>query len=121
VSHGGSISVLLNKGDGTFHSPVKYEIGTGTTSVDIGDLNEDGNLDLASAAAAADDDGYISVLLGNGDGTFQERQLYNYSGYDGWSIAIGDLDGDKYCKWGRASVTYCNLFGKDKKGPVFRS
>ena len=47
--------------------------GEGLHSVKGVDVNHDGDLDLV--AAAANDDG-ISILLGNGDGTFGSRTVY---------------------------------------------
>src|ERR1700733_8066789 len=38
--------------------------------------------------------GDVSVLLGNGDGTFQVAQNYSSGGYQAWSIAVGDVNGD---------------------------
>jgi hypothetical protein len=60
----------------------------------VGDFNGDGNLDLATA-----NDGYfqggagVSVLLGNGDGTFQSAVLYDAGA---WCrlVAVGDFNGD---------------------------
>src|ERR1022692_1416909 len=50
-----------------------------------GDFNHDGKLDIAVIGD------YLSVLLGNGDGTFQHP--VNYTGLGGW-IAVGDFNGD---------------------------
>jgi hypothetical protein len=56
----------------------------------VGDLNGDGKPDLAVTNGVGDD---VSVLLGNGDGTFQA--LVNYSvGSNPTSVAIGDFNGD---------------------------
>lgn len=57
----------------------------------MGDFDRDGNADLAVANYRGDD---VSVLLGNGDGTFQEEMEYQV-GEGPWSVAIGDLDGDR--------------------------
>ncbi len=90
----GSVSVLLGNESGT---PVPatgspFAVGSGPTSVAIGDLNGDLDLDLATANDSSDD---VSVLLGNGSGGFAAS-----SGSPFWvssrpfAIAIGDLNGD---------------------------
>jgi hypothetical protein len=38
--------------------------------------------------------GVVSVLLGNGDGTFQSPISYESGGYGASSVAIADVDGD---------------------------
>jgi hypothetical protein len=58
--------------------------------VAIGDLDGDGTPDLAVANFFSNS---VSVLLGNGDGTFQPRQNFA-TGVGPESVAIGDLDGD---------------------------
>ncbi len=75
----GVVSVMLGNGDGTFQNPRNY--GSGgylAIQVVVADLNGDGKLDLAvlntcldSQCEGATDVGSISILLGNGDGTFQ--------------------------------------------------
>ena len=68
--------VLLGKGDGTFQTrQVTYAVATVPDAIVAGDFTGDGRLDLAVANAVpstpvADT---VSVLLGNGDGTFQPR------------------------------------------------
>jgi len=87
-------SVLLGNGNGTFGAKTDYEVGLGSTSVAIGDLNGDGKPDLAVSNAGYAYPGHtVSVLLGNGDGTFGERNDYGV-GDRPRSVAIGDLDGD---------------------------
>jgi FG-GAP-like repeat len=39
-------------------------------------------------------DGGVSVLLGNGDGTFLAAGTYNSGGYGAASVVIGDVNGD---------------------------
>jgi hypothetical protein len=85
-----TVSVLANRGDGTFRPKRDYATGLGTVSVAIGDLNGDGKPELAVANADADT---VSVLRNRGDGTF-EAHLDYATGLNPGSIAIGDLNGD---------------------------
>ena len=89
-----SVSVLLGNGDGTFRVAVNYETGAFPTFVAIGDLDGDGKPDLAVAAPGYVSTGpLVSVLLGNGDGTFAAKVDYR-TGPGPNSVAIGDLNGD---------------------------
>ena len=71
-----TFSVLLGNGDGTFQSQVTYATGTDPVSVTTGQFNGiiDGYLDLA---VANKDSNTLSILLGNGDGTFQKQTNLN--------------------------------------------
>src|SRR6266478_4549635 len=51
-----------------------FTTGATPRAVTVGDLNGDGKLDLAVTNASS---GTVSVLLGNGDGTFLYRQDFN--------------------------------------------
>lgn len=93
----GAVSVLLGNGDGTFQPAATYDSGgKGAYSVVIGDLNGDGIPDLAvtNTYDQAGINGSVSVLLGNGDGTFKSAASYNTGGYVATSVAIGDVNGD---------------------------
>jgi hypothetical protein len=64
----GGVSILLgNKGDGTFLAPVSYATGNSPVALAVGDFNRDGIPDLAVANHT---DNTVSILLGNGNGTF---------------------------------------------------
>ena len=68
----------------------EYQVADSPLSVAIGDLNGDGVPDLAVTNGGSDT---VSVLLGNGDGTFQASQDFA-TGDTPRSVAIDDLDGD---------------------------
>ena len=69
----GDVSVLLGAGDGSFAAPVDYMVGSGCTpnSVVVGFFNSDKTPDLAVASGGCNN---VSILLGNGDGTFGAAQ-----------------------------------------------
>jgi hypothetical protein len=85
-----TVSVLLNRGDGSFKAKHNYATGTGPVDVAIGDLNGDGKADLATANY---DSNTASVLLNRGDGSFRAKVDYG-AGPGPDSVAIGDLNGD---------------------------
>jgi len=68
---------------------VNFDVGPGPLSLAVGDFNGDGKLDLA----VANDDGTVSVLLGNGNGTFQSAVTYSIGGQVN-SVTVGDFNGD---------------------------
>jgi hypothetical protein len=97
----GVVSILLGNGDGTFQSPVTYSSGGYIGSaVAIADLKGDGKLDLVvtnrcqSDCSEGSGPGGVSVLLGNGDGTFQPAVSYSSGGYNAEALAIADLSND---------------------------
>jgi len=79
-----------------FQPPVSYTVGTAPRAVASGDFNDDGKTDLAvanSGDATAGNDGNVSILLGNGDGTFQAANNIA-AGKNPVSVALGDFNGD---------------------------
>jgi len=80
----GHVEVFLGRGDGSFGAPVAYAVQFGGDSAAAADVNGDGKVDVVTDA--------VSVLLGNGDGTFQNAGG-TASGASG-SVNIGDFNGD---------------------------
>ncbi|MGP0019118.1 MAG: FG-GAP-like repeat-containing protein [Candidatus Sulfotelmatobacter sp.] len=91
----GNVGVLLGKGDGTFQPVTTYSVGPSPWALAVADLNKDGKPDLAVANSCWCTAGAsISVLMGNGDGTFQPATTYDSGGNDTFSVAISDINGD---------------------------
>jgi hypothetical protein len=90
----GTVSVLLGNGDGGFQPAQGSATGPYPFSLAAGDFNADGKFDLATANYDYDDVNDISILLGNGDGTFAAPVALNASEAYSWSIATGDLNAD---------------------------
>ncbi len=80
-----------------FAPAVAYDSGTQPFSVAMADVNGDGKPDLLVAnsfACEGCNNGSVSVLLGIGDGTFQNPVTYGSRGYLTFSVAVADVNGD---------------------------
>jgi hypothetical protein len=87
-----TVSIFLGNGDGTFQTPLSsFATAPGNPVAAVaGDFNNDGKLDLAIVVERV---GEVSILLGNGDGTFQSHQDF-VVGNNPLSLNLGDFNGD---------------------------
>jgi hypothetical protein len=91
------VSVLLGNGDGTYQPQNTYSVGNNPAAVAVGDFKGDGKLDLAVAnyGTAGAPGNTVSILLGNGDGTFPQSPSNTYTvGTSPLAIAVGDFNKD---------------------------
>jgi hypothetical protein len=86
------VAVMMGNGNGTFGAHVDYSTGAGNIpySVTVADLNHDGKMDVVTANSGT---GNVSVLLGNGDGSFGAPATFAV-GTSPVSVIAVDLDGD---------------------------
>jgi hypothetical protein len=91
------VNILLGVGDGTFTAIAQPLPPEGfPISIAVGDFNGDGKLDLAVANTGVDVYGSntVTILLGNGDGTFTATAQSPTTGNNPGSMAVGDFNGD---------------------------
>lgn len=106
---GNTFSVLLGNGDGTFTPGNSYPVGSVQPypiSVAVSDLNGDVRID---AVVANYNEGNVSVLFGNGDGTFQTQSFYTV-GANPACVVIADVNNDN-----RPDIIVAN-FGNNTAG-----
>jgi len=114
----GAVEVLLAAADGSFGPATASPVGLSPVSVDYGDFNDDGNLDLAVASntgpftcagdnstchadidcgskGPCNDSGDVTILMGSGDGGFHLLgHIENARGPK--AIAVADFDRDHH-------------------------
>jgi hypothetical protein len=89
-----TIATLLGNGDGTFQPPLVHGVYYPLVLA-LGDFNGDQKLDLAVAGKVPDapiDVGELTILLGNGDGTFRTGRTYLLTDPD--AVTAADINGD---------------------------
>ena len=89
-----TVTILLGNGDGTFTQATGSPIAVGTTpdAMAVGDFLGNGKIALAIANFA---DNTVTILLGNGDGTFTQAANSPFPvGHGPSAIAIADFNHD---------------------------
>lgn len=99
-----SVSVFIGNGDGTFQSARFYGAGSQSNiyAITVGDFNSDGKLDIVTANYQENS---VSLLVGNGDGTFQPRRDY-VTDYRPMDVIAGDFNGDGQLDIATANVVF---------------
>lgn len=91
------VYVEINNGDGTFAAPIEYSTGPVPRSVAAADINGDGKLDLLTPNNPRFQnqyiDGSISILIGKGDGTFENHYEINV-GPQYYDLCLDDFNDD---------------------------
>ena len=99
--HHNNVILYLGTGDGTFLPPVTFSVGFYPSFLAIGDINLDNNPDIITSNAVSGPPSFIpyssiSVLLGKGDGTFEELKDYPTTSYYYGDFTLGDFNNDTY-------------------------
>jgi FG-GAP-like repeat len=89
-------SISVPVGSVSFLPAVAYAAGAGcANSVAVADVDGDGKPDLVVALGCRlGSIGLVTVMLGNGDGTFQAAVTYSSGGANASSVAVADVNGD---------------------------
>lgn len=91
----GGVSIDLTQGlarnvsDGTYQDPLTFTPGDTIFETQSADINGDGAVDILTNNFASEE---LSVMLGNGDGTFKANVTYDFG--SNYNFSLGDINGD---------------------------
>src|SRR5215207_4712986 len=93
------VLIFLGRGNGTFGEGRRFDVGIRPTNIAVGDFNEDGRKDLATANDVQYTE-QVSLLFGKGDGTFQPVRFVQLDSEvaqgnpQAIALTVGDFNGD---------------------------
>jgi len=108
------VSVLLGNGNGTFQPAVTFSTGgIATFSLAVADVNGDGKPDVVAVNEFCTNStsSCVGVLLGNGDGTFQNVVTYDSGGFLARFVTVADVNRD-----GKLDVVVAHYCATDGDG-----
>jgi hypothetical protein len=90
-----SVDIRVSRGDGSFEFNGLFEVGENPRHIAVGDIDDDGDLDLGVVrpGPTSSDLGEITLLFGKGNGTFDNAQSYGV-GYFPDQLRIADINHD---------------------------
>jgi hypothetical protein len=114
------VSILLGNGDGTFRAHVDYPVGENSDAIVEGDFNGDGKLDLCVIGTSSNNS-VGSLLLGNGNGTFQASLDFYSGGLTGSAgLMTGDFNNDGLLDIAAGDLGFGMGIGLGAPSPVAR-
>ena len=93
ISNGSGVSVRLGDGQGHFGAGSRTVFGNASGDLATGDVDGDGDIDLAFVNTAGNGNGLVSIRLNDGAGNFSNApDLGTNNGPN--ALALGDVNGD---------------------------
>lgn len=86
-----SVSVLLGRGDGTFHPQQEITVGSVPRGIAVLDVDGDGDTDIVNSNLGTSN---IALMLNDGNGVFGKATFFDAGANGEWSLAAADMDND---------------------------